>query len=245
MRVTKLPSSSGRVASSSAIRRKRVMAKLAGMLFLLCLSCLTQAQSAYDGYTHRIRTASTIEKLSPNLFGDTTNLLDGSTTFSVTDVVVPTNGTVPLSIGRRFSVDGQFPDQQGRSFGPGLFGVYWELDVPYMVGTFDAQRGWVGQNSQVGVNSQTTWWARCSQGGTGPSPISGVGNFSNVLYQPKAFFSGISINIPGSGTQEMLMPASGVGPVQTAGGYTYYYNTKNNWLVGCVSSIQNATASLS
>lgn len=224
----------------SIARGKRITVQLIGLL-LLFTACLTQAQSAYDGYTHRIRTASSVEKLSPNLFGDATNMLDGSTTFSITDVVAPTNGMVPLSIGRTFRVDGQFPDQQGRSFGPGLFGLYWDLDVPYMVGTFDAQRGWVGQNSQVGVNTQATWWARCTQGGAGPSSISGIGNFSKVLYQPKAFFSGISINIPGSGTQEMLMPTSGVGPVQTAGGYTYYYNTKNNWLVGCVNSIQNTT----
>lgn len=226
--------------SSLNTRGKRVIAKLVCMMLLMCLSCMTHAQSAFDGYTHRIRTASSIEKLGPNLFGDSTNMLDGSTTFNITDVVVPTNGMVPLSIGRTYRVDGQVVDQDGRTFSPGLFGMYWELDVPYMVGTFDASRGWVGQNSQVGVNTQTQWWSRCTQGGPGPSPLLGIGNFSNVLYQPQAFFSGIYINIPGSGMQQMLMPNSGLGPVQTAGGYTYYYNTKGNWLVGCVGSIQNS-----
>jgi YD repeat-containing protein len=213
-------------------------------VLLAMLAASVSAQSAIDGYTHRIRTASSIAKLGPDLFGDATNMEDGSTTFNATDVAVPTNGTIPLSVGRAYRVDAQVADQQGRTtyFGNAVFGPYWDLDVPYMAGTFDAIRGWVGAEAQVGVYPQANWVKRCTLGGGGPANMAGIGQFSSITYQTQAFFSGININIPGSGLEEMLQLNSGTFSSQTIGGHTYYYQTKNNWLVGCVGSIQNAVS---
>ena len=206
------------------------------------VSCVTQAQSAIEGYTHRIRTASSVVKLGPDLFGDSTNMLDGSTTFNVTDVVVPTNSNLPLSIGRTFRVDAQIADQQGRTTSPSaVFGNYWEPDVPYMVGTFDAIRGWVSA-SQIGVQGGTLsdTLKRCSEGGSGPPGTFGVAQFNLTFYNTKDFFSGIHINIPGSGLEdELQFPDYSVS--QTISGRTYYYKTKGNWMVGCLSSIKNGT----
>ncbi len=212
---------------------------------LCCASFFAQAQSTFDGYTHRIRLATSVEKFGPDLFGDSTNMLDGSTTFSVTDVSLPTNGMVPLTVGRMYRVDDQPSDQQGRTRGSGVFGPYWDLDIPYMVGTFDAQRGWVGSASQIGVNTQSDFVKRCSLGGNGPAGTFGVGQFNSVFYQPSSFFSGINIHVPGSGTEEMLYLTSGLYSSQIAGNFTYYDKTKSNWLVGCTGSILNATAGTS
>ena len=225
-----------------AAPKTRLSYQVICMVMLLCVSCLTQAQSAIDGYTHRIRTASSIAKLGPDLFGDATNMVDGSTTFSVTDVVVPTNSGLPLSIGRTFRVDAQIADQQGRTRAPNaVFGAYWDLDVPYMVGTFDAVRGWVSA-AQPGVQGATLsdTLKRCSEGGSGPPGTYGVGLFNLVFYHTNHFFSGININIPGSGTQEeLIFPGNLIN--ENIGGNTYYYKTKNNSLVGCLGSIQNGT----
>ncbi|MBB6184651.1 hypothetical protein [Oleiagrimonas soli] len=193
------------------------------------------AQSAKDGYTHRIRNARSIKPLGPSLMGDSTNMQDGSTTFTVTDVSIPTNSGLPLSIGRTFRVDSTFQDQMGgvTSYSNSIFPGPWDADIPYMVGTFDAQRGWIGPASD-GAYAGTQ--ARCTEGGAGPPAAVGVGDFYRVYYQPESYFSGIYINIPGSGMQEMLRLVAGT--PQTIGGHTYYYKTKNNWMVGCVATLK-------
>ena len=238
MRASRLRGGPRPISISSADRGIRFPIQTVSVALLLFVSFFVQAQSTFDGYTHRIRTASSIEKLGPDLFGDATNMVDGSTTFSATDVTVPTNGTLPLSVGRVYRVDAQVADQQGRTASSGVFGPYWDLDVPYMAGTFDAIRGWVGSEAQPGVFPQTEWVKRCTLGGGGPAGMVGVGQFGTIFYQSKDFFSGIHINVPGSGMEEMLSLDS----VHTSGGHTYYYQTKNNWLVGCEGNIKNGAS---
>ncbi|WP_139350271.1 hypothetical protein [Rhodanobacter sp. C03] len=147
-----------------------------------------------------------------------------------------------MSIGRTFRVDAQIADQQGRTKAPNaVFGAYWDLDVPYMVGTFDAIRGWVSA-AQPGVNGLTAsdTLKRCSEGGSGPPGTLGIGQFNLIFYNTYHFFSGININIPGSGMQEeLIFPGNLVS--ENIGGNTYFYKTKNNWMVSCLGSIQNGS----
>lgn len=94
---------------------------LASIIATLCLVgsvSISRAESVADGYSRSIKNATAVAPLWPNLFGDSTNMMNGSTTFSITDVSLPTNGRIPVSVGRTLSVDGQTVDQMGRGTSP-------------------------------------------------------------------------------------------------------------------------------
>lgn len=83
-------------------------------------------------YSKRIRAAEATGGLGADLFGDTVNLYAGTVSFSATDVSVPSNFALPVSIGRRFAVAG----------GTSIFEHFgdWELDIWRIPGPEDAQR---------------------------------------------------------------------------------------------------------
>ena len=206
-------------------------------LFLVSISP-AKSQSIIDQYNHRLNSAQSISPLGPDLFGDLVDLRDGNTTFRITDVQVPSNGSIPVSIGRSLSVSAQYKDREGISSvrSDQQFGQFWELDVPYMKGTFDLIRGWVGRDpnnpQQVASASQN----RCTLMGEGPPPTMGVGYFSGIEYDPSQFFSGIVINIPGVGTEPVVKQTP-----RTINGKIYSARTPSNWQIGCLTSIQNGT----
>lgn len=207
---------------------------------VVCLSAVAfnaAAQSAIERYNREIRDASTIAALDAGLFGESVSARDGSTTFRVVDVSIPTNSGLPVEIGRRLDVGAQYANVQGRRSGAASevsqFGQYWQLDVPYMVGTFAALQGWVGRLPIPDYLNAATQ-SRCSVMGDGPPPVKGVGYFGSVEYQPEEFFSGIEINIPGVGRENLLK-----GSPQVIGGKTYLHTTHGNWRIACLSSLKN------
>ena len=90
--------------------------------------------------------------LGPDLMGDQTNLQTGSTEFIHTDISLPGNSGLPVELIRRFSVE---PKRGEPGLRPAAF-ADWELDVPYLSGTFSTRTGW----QVVAVGGSTT--ARCS-----------------------------------------------------------------------------------
>lgn len=197
-----------------------------------------KAQAIIDQYNHRLQSSQTVSPLGPDLFGDQVDMRDGNTTFSVTDVQVPSNGSIPISIGRNLVVSAQYQDRQGLSVvrHDQQFGQFWDLDVPYMKGTFDLMRGWVGRDPNNPQRVASASQNRCTLMGEGPPPTMGVGYFSSVEYDPSQFFSGIVINVPGHGTEQIVKQTP-----RTINGKTYYARTASNWQVGCTTSIQNGT----
>lgn len=197
------------------------------------------AQSAIERYNREIRDASTIAALDGGLFGESVSPRDGSTTFRVVDVSVPTNSGLAVEVGRRLDVGAIFTNIQGRRSGAASevsqFGKYWQLDVPYMVGTFDALRGWVGRLPIPDYLNAATQ-SRCTYLGDGPPPTKGVGYFGSVEYEPEEYFSGIEINIPGIGRESLLK-----GSPQTIGGKVYLHTTHSQWRVTCLASLKNGT----
>jgi hypothetical protein len=198
----------------------------------------TKAQSIIDQYNHRLQSSQFIAPLGPNFFGEQTDMRDGNTTFKVTDVQVPSNGSIPVSVGRTLVVSAQYTDRQGQGVvsHDRQFGQFWDLDVPYMKGTFDLMRGWVGRDPSNPQRVASASQNRCTLMGEGPPPTMGVGYFSSIEYDPSQFFSGIVINIPGHGTEQIVKQAPRV-----INGKTYYARTASNWQVGCSASLQNGT----
>ena len=108
--------------------------------------------SWHDEYTKRLKYEEVTSPLKDDLLGDNISLYDGTVTFSATDVSLTGNSALPVSIGRRYTVA-----DPGRNL---PFGD-WELDVPFLSGTFGADPATVAAG----------YWApaaRCSAGGAPP-----------------------------------------------------------------------------
>lgn len=115
--------------------------------------------NAFLDYEKLIRSSEMVSPLKDDLFGESISLYNGGTQFNAVDVDLRGNNTLPVRLGRRFKVDvtwtgGLTSGGFGSSGSPlGGFGG-WDIDVPYVYGTFDMSYGW-----RTGSNAQTN---RCS-----------------------------------------------------------------------------------
>ena len=85
----------------------------------------------YQEYANRIKSAQVVAQLGPDLFGESISLSTGATEFSATDVSLPGNTGLPVAVGRRLKVQ-SVPEFAKRLGGFGM----WDIDVPYISGTF-------------------------------------------------------------------------------------------------------------
>ncbi len=74
-------------------------------------------------YQKRIKANEDIAPLGADLLGDSVSLYNGTLSFAATDVSLPGNFALPVSIGRRYAV--------GSLSTAGHFGD-WELDIPHL-----------------------------------------------------------------------------------------------------------------
>jgi YD repeat-containing protein len=189
------------------------------------------AQSLVDQYVKAQRPSMAIEPLDTNLFGEQVSMLDGSISFINTDVSVPTNSGMPMTIGRVLSIQDQTPDSRNigtyRDNGP--FGMMWDIAVPNLKATVDARLGWVGKDRSVN---------RCSQGGAAPW-VQGVPPFWKVVYESEHYYSGVLASIPSYGEEYLLKPAAG-SPVPNDG-MSYVKTSKSGWRVRCIQQLKRGS----
>ncbi|MBN8481240.1 MAG: RHS repeat-associated core domain-containing protein [Xanthomonadales bacterium] len=185
-----------------------------------------------ENYNQAIRSLSTIDMLGTDMFGDQTNLANGGTTFTAVDASLPTNSGLRVAVGRKLALNSLSLDEHGGTTAAGaqVFGPYWELDVPYIRGVFDARFGWISPNNLP----------RCSAGhpsGFAPPGSNGVGAWSGIYFEPEKFWSGNWINIPGHGEEELLsLPFDRIRP---SDGVTYLGRTVSEWRIACEPTLQN------
>lgn len=213
------------------------VAKIALGATFLCWALLpavgnSQTTRSYlDGYEDTIKSAETIAALGPDAFGEQVNLKDGATSFSVTDVSVPTNSGLRVALGRTLGINARDYDQYVDFVADGeLFGN-WKLDAPYIHGVFDEATGW--------VSSMPNPLQRCSADYQHMPPPTRRSLFSSRDYDAAKYWAGNHINIPGQGNEPMLaLPADRVRP---SDGRTYYATTKSDWRVSCLDTLLNGT----
>ncbi|UJB17686.1 MULTISPECIES: RHS repeat domain-containing protein [Lysobacter] len=192
----------------------------------------------YDGLTKGVAvTALTAD----GMFGDSTSLFDGATTFSATDVSLKTNSALTVSIGRRLSNAG-LSLNTWRGGETSVFGRYWVLDVPNIHGTFDKRTGWVVRDRDYnGPQFPETWMGstqRCSVADFTPPRMPDKDMSDNKSsYGASDYWAGNLIDIPGSGEELMLNLSAG--HARPSDGLAYYGGTKSNWKVACLPSIRN------
>jgi hypothetical protein len=197
---------------------KRALLVVWGLTF----SASAQIVSTDKTYDERLRQAQ-ISALGTDLFGDQINLKDGTVQFSQTDVSLATNSDLRVEFTRRTPRQKQGLDRAQMPLGAG-----WEMDVPYMMATYDTRRGWDARGSTARCSStslQPSEWV-------GPSP-----NYNTRVMPFSMYWSGIYINIPRAGYESLLKLKSGHTVPQD--GVTYIGSTNSFWRVGCLATIKN------
>ncbi|MFC3471814.1 RHS repeat protein [Massilia oculi] len=183
---------------------------------LLSQSALAQ-QTPYTEQAKLIRAPQAVTTLGADLFGDKVNLYTGALEFVQTDVSLPGNSSLPVSVGRRLIV-GQEP-VDGALFGR------WDIEIPRMHGVFESRKGWV--NSSGGTN-------RCS---SFSEPQSVVTPNSGAIWTAVEFWHGNFLYVPGQGDQEMLERSHLYTAAPGNAAASHPVVTRNNWAIQCLSTL--------
>lgn len=193
----------------------------------------------YDGL---VKGTEVTALTADGMFGDSTSLFDGATSFSATDVSLKTNSALTVSIGRKLAMastaNSAWNDETA------VFGPSWVLDVPNIHGTFDQRTGWVIRDRDYqGAQFPDSWMGsvqRCSVADYSPPTVPDRDlSDRKSSYSGADYWAGNMINIPGQGEEMMLN--LGAGDVRPADGRAYYGGTKSNWKVSCLPSVRNGT----
>jgi RHS repeat-associated protein len=190
-----------------------VVHRLLVLLVLLVTSFSAYSQGAiepYVEYRKRVETAQNISPLDNGLFGEQVSLYNGSTSFSVTDIDVPGNSTLPVRLSRRLAIELQ-PQDQVFPYDSLLRGMgNWDVDVPFLAATYHVAAG----------NA-----LRCNGAYVPPLVIS-------AKFRRGEVWQGISVNVPGRGSSSAL-------GIQTqtprpSGGATYKLTTSERDVFDCI-----------
>lgn len=187
-------------------------------------------------YNKTIKTAQAVGALGSDLFGEQTSFYSGATTFSATDVSLPGNNSLPVSIGRRFVVSSRYSDEQRALLARDGGFADWELDIPHLHGVFGAGHGWQVDGWDIASKN-----SRCSVQANAAEPPVIVGSWGswNGSFGAAEYWSGNSLYVPGSGDQPMLQrDPQNPQPVPTSG-LTYTWLTADQWLFSCLPTTAN------
>ncbi|HEX7801785.1 MAG TPA: RHS repeat-associated core domain-containing protein [Pseudoxanthomonas sp.] len=182
------------------------------------LSAGAQDVEPWREYGKTISAAREVSAIDDGAFGASTSLYSGATEFTNVDVSIPGNNPLPVQFARRYSVS----DRQGAGLVGGLGD--WDIDVPYIGGSFSAAFGWVTNTS-----TSPSRFLRCS---TAVAPPSGSAQFSS-----EEVWSGYELHIPGSSNQELTKTISGAYPMPSTGSYPWTTSTTGR--LSCVAPLQN------
>ncbi|MDP3670714.1 MAG: RHS repeat domain-containing protein [Telluria sp.] len=204
-----------------SFRRRFVSIILTAWLPALLCAPRADAQDTTTAKEHvkLIRAQRDMAVLGKDLFGDRVNLYTGSLEFVQTDVSLPGNSALPVSVGRRL-VAGDNPIV-GTLFGR------WDLEIPHLHGIFSKSRGWVSSGDNSG--------ARCSAFGEPPQVNGSYGSVSR--WKGTEYWHGSFLYVPGVGDQEMLGRTANY--MQAPGNQRSIYPivTRNNWAIRCLAAM--------
>lgn len=191
-----------------------------GANFVLCAALLASPLAAtaqqraqpWIEYEQRQNTDTRLTALGPDLMGDRIDPNSGAITFEHTDVSLPGNSKLEVSLKRRLT--------QGYLYGEGVNAEFgnWQYVVPRIVAV-SSTAGWNGARCN---NSFATSFPTITRVGTGIFP--------GPLYSSE-YSNGVSVEIPGGASQQMLESPQGS---QWPAGRKYV--TADNWYFTCVGA---------
>lgn len=203
------------------MKPKALVAALAALTsFAVTPFASAAVDSIFSEQGKLIRAGEAVGTLGADLFGDKVNLYTGTVEFIQSDVSLPGNNALPVSVGRRLATGGEAIT--GRA--DGAFGD-WELEIPHMHGVYAQISGW---QTSIGGN------ARCS--GYSAAPIVG-GTSGPSVWAGDEYWHGHFMYVPGAGSQEVLLRSSS-NPNFPNDGRAWPLATRNLWAIGCLSTLK-------
>lgn len=186
------------------------MKKLLTALALLLVSAqASAAKLPWEEYDKQIQARGAITAHGPQLFGDEVELSSGALSFSVTDISIPGNHSLPVALTRTTTI----VDWNDRAFDAPMGD--WDLDIPRLEGIFAPS--WPNQ--------------RCTSTAYPPTVNSGVASYSHIEY-----WQGNHARMPGGG--EMLDANQASVPKPTSGG-PYLWVTAGMTYFSCLPTLVN------
>lgn len=191
-------------------------------------SARVAAQTTLSNWEKQLEPIQTSNQVTPytfNSFGENTNLQDGSTSFSWTDIDIKGNNALPVRFQRSLSIENTYHGGGDiaptlAEFGTTLGAVSINLDIPRLKGTY-ASDGWIVDTANPN--------ARCTYGASAPP------SYSEGIFQSWDYWNGNWMHIPWEGDQEMLRsPASSI---QKSGSAPLM--TRNMWAFQCLPVTKN------
>lgn len=86
-------------------RMKLIMPTLAALLYVACTTAAAQGgRQPWEEYDKFIQSRHTVSAHGPDLFGDRVNAYNNTLSFSVTDISLPGNSSLPVALTRTFDV---------------------------------------------------------------------------------------------------------------------------------------------
>lgn len=142
---------------------------------------VTGGRYPWQEYNERIRATELVAPLKSDLFGDQISLYDASAEFSVVDIDLPGNSSLPVELRRRLRVESKKEMEFFGGFGE------WDIEVPYLYGVFTSTWKWnEAGNGSVGRCSEP-WYPKISN-----------------YYELDEIWSGNYLHMPGEGDRLML-----------------------------------------
>lgn len=208
----------------SSSRMKSICSVIvATCFFMLILPRVVMAQDGVESEYHKtIQYRSEIRGFSEDMFGDDIDLATGTLEIVQTDVDLAGNSSLPVRMGRRF-VPGRGRDGYGHF-------KDWDMDIPYLNGTFYRDPYNTGGWAYLGASDENVY-KRCSNFET-PLMVIYLGG----AFDAKEYWHGNFFYLPGTGRQEILRrnTASTQFP---AGGLSYPLMTKDGSVIRCLPTL--------
>lgn len=197
------------------VARKLWIGLVMAAMVLPALGQSSDGVEPYEEYGKHLRAAQETTPLTSTLFGDQLSLYNGATEFDVTDIDLPGNGSLPVRFSRRLTID----DRRRATGNIGGLGD-WDVEVPYIDGTFVASIGWV---VKAGNNPSNQ---RCS---IVAPPYTTIGQITAPAYQ---IWDGNQLHIPGETDGELLKNTEAKLPALDDGN-AYPWITKSFYRATC------------
>jgi len=178
------------------------------------------AQNIDLRYENTVQSAQVVKALSGDLFGEHVNDYSGATSFTHTDASLPGSNALPVRVGRTFSIEDKYGLNSLGGFGD------WDVDVPYITGTFSALAGWT-----VDVASSPNRYKRCS--------IPSVPYVGSLNFDVHEIWSGYQLYIPGGESGELMAASFSDAYPEPADGLAYPWITKSQGRLRCLAQTKN------
>ncbi|MBK8069011.1 MAG: RHS repeat-associated core domain-containing protein [Rhodanobacteraceae bacterium] len=168
--------------------------------------------------------------LGPDLMGEQVNLQTGALSFVHTDIDLPGNSGLPVRLLRRFTVE---PKRGNDNLRLAAF-ADWEMDVPYLSGTFAASTGWV-VSAPGGHTMQRCAVPLAIQAVPPQVPPSDYHGDPTASFQAHEYWHGFQLHAPDDGGELLWVDPASTQPKPSTGG-PYYWATNGRWFFSCAGN---------